>query len=308
MRSLKVTTRPTPAKGAFRLSDSGLVSIDSDQSGPVAVYVPTESILLTIIGLPIASRQHRLTALPFAIEGQIAGPLDTVHIALGIEVVPGSFLVGAVAHEKIIEWVSQLTTAGLDRAAIVPDVLRLPIPLPACWNIESRPDRVLVRDANGAGFAASTDNFLTLWKAAGSPSCAIYGPLLGIDLPVSCQRRMPALNSCSKVCALDLRQGRYVISSQATWLEIWRLIAIITIGITAHIAIAQTVASVRSQTTAESRLGSSAITKQVLHNILFDIWFNRSMTLTLNMYESLILPSRFVAEVRFIHYLLTKDE
>jgi general secretion pathway protein L len=62
------------------------------------LFVPGEDVLLLAVDLPIASRRHRMEALPFAIEDRIAEPLDAVHVAIGAQLSPNRYLAAVVKH------------------------------------------------------------------------------------------------------------------------------------------------------------------------------------------------------------------
>ena len=91
------------AGGVWTLSGERLII--AEPGGPATVLVPSESVLLLAVDLPLASRAKRLAALPFAIEDRIADPLDAVHIALGAEIAPQRYLVAVVRHTLMLRWI-----------------------------------------------------------------------------------------------------------------------------------------------------------------------------------------------------------
>ena len=92
-------------------------------------------MLLLAVDLPLASARQR-AALPFAIEDRIAEPIDDVHVALGDEIAPRRYLAGVVRHDDAAGW-TELAEAGA-RAAMVPDVLALPIAGAGDWAVDLR--------------------------------------------------------------------------------------------------------------------------------------------------------------------------
>ncbi|WP_394652783.1 type II secretion system protein GspL, partial [uncultured Sphingomonas sp.] len=80
--------------GVWTLTGEALAVSDAD--GPATVLVPNEAVRLLAVDLPLPTRAKRLAALPFAVEELIAEPIDSVHLALGIELSPKRYLVGVV--------------------------------------------------------------------------------------------------------------------------------------------------------------------------------------------------------------------
>jgi len=226
-----------PAAGIWSLDGDGLSLVEAFDIGPSIVLVPSESILLTTVDLPLPSHRRRLEALPFAIEDRIAEPLAGVHVALGAEVAPRRYLAGVVAHAPIRQWCALLDEAGLDRARLVPDALALPVPGPGAWAVDLAGSRALVRTDDGAGFAVPTDNLETAWRAAGEPAIRAYGEALPFDDAVA-ELDPAALAVRLTAPALDLRQGAYA-PPRETASPLFRRIALVAgIGLLAHGAIA----------------------------------------------------------------------
>jgi len=207
--------------------------------GPAILLVPSEQVLVTAVDLPLPSRRQRMAALPFAIEDRIAEPIEAVHVALGSESAPGRYLAGVVAPATMAGWVRQAEAAGLGHAVLMPDALALPVPAEGAWSVERTGERILVRVADGTGFAVATARFAALWAAAGRPDCILYGDVLPDGLagvvaaiapePLPTRLRMPAL---------DLRQGAFARTRRRTS-DLWRRAAIVAAcGLLAHGAIA----------------------------------------------------------------------
>jgi len=217
---------------------SGGRAIIAEPDGPATVLVPSESVLLLGVDLPLASHAKRLAALPFAIEERIADPIESVHLALGSEIGPKRYLVAVVSHALMREWVETAVAEGLGDAAIVPDALSLPVPDEG-WAAETADGRVLVRAADGTGFAVSSTLVGQAWEAAGRPRIWNCGATPIGELP---QESRPAgasgLAGQLTKPAVDLRQGVYArrAAGGSGWLK--RLGWIAAAGIVAHTAIA----------------------------------------------------------------------
>lgn len=218
---------------------SGGRAIIAEPDGPATLLVPSESVLLLTVDLPLASRAKRVAALPFAIEDRIADPLDAVHIALGAEVAPQRYLVAVVRHALMRQWVEAAEAAGLGHAAMVPDALALPVPDASEWSAEAGDGRVLVRTGDGAGFAVPAALIGQAWAAAGQPQIRNCGAAPIGELPQQ-PRQAGGGGLAERLLTppVDLRQGIYArrAAGGSSWAK--RLGWIAAAGIAAHAAIA----------------------------------------------------------------------
>jgi len=229
--------RTGPVGGVWSLHADRLVLTDAVWSGPPVVLVPTEDVRLFAVDLPIANRARRVAALPFALEDEVAEPIEALHAALGEALSPGRYLAGVVRHDRMAQWCEAIDAAGLGTAAILPDALSLPPANPGCWSVSATADRIMVRGADGAAFAVPASAFLAVWQSADRPGLMSYGESLPPELPTE-----PGTASWSGPSitagpiALDLRQGRYASGpKRAPWLQ--RLLLVAMIGALGHVAI-----------------------------------------------------------------------
>jgi general secretion pathway protein L len=164
----------------------GLAMPPRSLDGPVApdgvAYVPAEAVLLLAVAMPDMSPAQRRAAVAFAVEDQIAQPLDAVEVILGPELpltdAGRRWLVAVIARD---------VAAGLPvlrKTRRLPDVLALPVPAPGQWAVWAGQARVLVRTADGAGFATTLAALPTYHMAAGRPGITLYGGTLDAGLPV----------------------------------------------------------------------------------------------------------------------------
>ena len=227
-----------PPTGIWSLDDDQLVNVDGFDAGAVIVLVPSEQVLLAVIDLPLPDLRRRAAAAPFAIEDRIARSIDEVHVALGAELAPRRHLVGIVDRAVMDGWVARLAEAGLDRAALVPDALALPVTAEG-WSVDLSDMRALVRTGDGAGFALPATQLLPAWVFAGRPKCAAYGNALPgemiADIAATALDRTVAQASRP---ALDLRQGAFARPGRSLP-RLWRRVAMVALaGAAAHVAIA----------------------------------------------------------------------
>lgn len=230
-------TAETRIGGVWTLSAGQMIIAEPD--GPATMLVPSESVLLLGVDLPLASRAKRLAALPFAVEDRIADPIEGVHLALGAEIGPRRYLVAVVRHSRMREWVDQADRAELGHAAMVPDALALPVPDEGEWSAQAEGGRVVVRAGDGTGFAMPMALIGQAWEAAGRPRILNLGAEAIGELP-----HEPYAGGGGGLAErllsppIDLRQGAYArnIRGERSWLR--RLGWIAAAGVAAHVVIA----------------------------------------------------------------------
>lgn len=94
----------------------------AEEIASLTVLVPAEDVLvLPLPELPGSARQ-RLQALPFAIEEQLAAPVEQQHVAVSAD--PPLVLV--VARARLEGWLAQLAAAGLAPDRMLPDACLVP--------------------------------------------------------------------------------------------------------------------------------------------------------------------------------------
>lgn len=233
---------PPHAGGVWTLAGDRLIIVSTQ--GPATILVPTERVRLLAVDLPLPNRARRLAALPFAIEDQVAEPVETLHLALGARTdpaeAPNRYLVGAVRAETMAEWVALAEAQGLGGVPMVPDVLLLPRPAQG-WAVELREGRALALAADGTGFALPAALLGSAWEAAGRPQIHNLGESLPGDLVVQGQApdlRDDAARADIAVAELDLRQGPFAARRVRDGRGWRRLGWILGIGAAAHILIA----------------------------------------------------------------------
>lgn len=200
--------------------------------GADAVALPSEHALLLRVALPLAAHRQRLAAVGFAVEDSIAEPLEAVHVALGPELAPGEYLVAVVRHAVMADWAPRAHAAG---ARLVPDALGLPVPPEGRICVRENAGRVLVRRADGTGFAAGLAAFKALWRIDGAPQIVLYGGKLPETLPVSAAGLMPA--QPPGAMGFDLLQERYARNTGGWARMARRLALVIGLALAAHGAI-----------------------------------------------------------------------
>lgn len=148
-------------------------------------FVPTEDVLLLAVELPAMTQAQRRASIAFAVEDRIAQPLDELHVVLGPKTSGGTWLVAVVSRAVLV---GHDAIGGGKR--LWPDVLIVPVPVTG-WTIWVQGGRVLVRLADGTGFATSADLLPSFWAAAGSPPVLSCGDADVPGLSLSGQIAMP---------------------------------------------------------------------------------------------------------------------
>ncbi|MGL5010120.1 MAG: type II secretion system protein GspL, partial [Paracoccaceae bacterium] len=156
----------------------GSVTLMAAPPAPAGVrFVAGEDVLLLAVAMPEMSAAQRRAAVGFAVEDLIARPLDEVHVVLG-PAVAERWLVAVIGRDVL----EALPAAA--KARLVPDVLAVPVPEAGQWSVWAGPSRVLVRTADGAGFAAAMGALPYFHLAAGRPGIVLYGGVLDAQFSV----------------------------------------------------------------------------------------------------------------------------
>ncbi len=110
----------------------------------VIVLVPSEQVVLLETDGVSARRAQLAKAVPFALEDQLASPVEELHFALSEHVVGARIGVAVVARAVLRDWIGMLAQLGIRADAIVPDSLAVPVP-GAGATVLIEPSRALVR-------------------------------------------------------------------------------------------------------------------------------------------------------------------
>lgn len=86
------------------------------QDRPVIVLVPAVDVLTTTVHMPVRSASKIRTALPFALEENLAQDVADLHFAIGARQDDNRLPVAVVAHEKMAAWMERLDSAGIKPA------------------------------------------------------------------------------------------------------------------------------------------------------------------------------------------------
>ncbi|PZN31105.1 MAG: hypothetical protein DIU71_10680 [Proteobacteria bacterium] len=112
--------------------------------------VPGTGVLLAEPVLPVKSSAKLAQVVPFAIEDQLATDVEELHFALGRRKGTASTPVAAVAHERMSQWLSAFSSAGLHLDALYAETAALPV-TPNGVSLLIDGPRVYVRRENAPG-------------------------------------------------------------------------------------------------------------------------------------------------------------
>ncbi len=120
--SIDQTGMATTAKQRGPLSLAAAVG----RSAKVVVLAPATQILLAEPELPPGSGVKLARVVPFALEEQLTEDVDQLCFALGRRGPSGRTPVAVVSRSLLQGWIAQLSGAGIEPAAIYPDISLVP--------------------------------------------------------------------------------------------------------------------------------------------------------------------------------------
>jgi type II secretion system protein L len=118
----------------------------------LVLLAPGEDVTLFAIDLPVRGGAQALAAARFAIEDDLAQPIEELEIALRPRNAGARREVAVVSRERLEAWTATLESLGAAAETVTPDYAALPVGPGAILVVEHN-GRVLVR-GEGLGFAA----------------------------------------------------------------------------------------------------------------------------------------------------------
>ena len=134
----------------------------------VVVLVPSEQVVLLETDAVSARRAQLAKAVPFALEDQLASPVEELHFALAEHVAGARLGVAVVARAALREWIETLAQLGIRADAVVPDSLALAPPGEGA-TVLIEPARALLRWGPAHGCVCETAA-LAQWLAVIAPA------------------------------------------------------------------------------------------------------------------------------------------
>jgi general secretion pathway protein L len=154
----------------------GLARDGSIESGPfaglpkpdgreVVVIVPAEQVVRLAAPRLAGSRQQLAQALPFAIEEQLATPVEQLHLVFCDGADPTRVELAVVARADLQRWFDELGSAGLVADSIVADAWLLPS-TPDLLTLLLEDDHAMLRGGDRIALAASGSELPSLLELA----------------------------------------------------------------------------------------------------------------------------------------------
>lgn len=221
--------------------------------------VPALSVALYAVQLPLRGNARRLVALPYALEEDVARPVDDVHFALCGASTQGRVLAAGVARDVMV--VAQGQAGG---KPLVSEQFLLPVPAGEAlrWTVWCIGARALVRQSDGTGFGVRTDMLTHLWRVAGRPPVDAYGAELPLEIHVN--RHGDAAPPLPGPLP-DLRQGDFAPDPKRR-APLIALAACILLAISGHIGLAYADLQRQRATAEDLRAEASALLARNLPN------------------------------------------
>jgi general secretion pathway protein L len=204
----------------------------------VTVLLPGEDVLL--LRAPRVARQRRQLeqAVPFAIEEQLAAPVEQLHVALDASTAGEDLGVAVLAQARLEHHLAPLRAAGIEPDRVLADVSLLPWQ-PGSATVWIEGERALLRYGRSAAFAGSVEELpdwlrLLATDARAPERLRWIGAArdVGLDLPI--EREDPGLplrwlaTQLAQADAPELLQGRHAPRrARAGAQRVWRWVAIL---------------------------------------------------------------------------------
>ncbi len=92
------------------------------------IVLPGERIHMSGVEIPIRDARKRMSALPFAMEPELAQPLSDLYFAIGPRLSTNRYVAAAIDRSVIKSWIER---AGDGDTILTPEMALLPVPSPA---------------------------------------------------------------------------------------------------------------------------------------------------------------------------------
>ncbi len=143
------------------------------------IVLPGERIHMSGVEIPIRDARKRMSALPFAMEPELAQPLSDLYFAIGPRLSTNRYVAAAIDRSVIKSWIER---AGDGDTILTPEMALLPVPEPGKLSHLRIGDRNIIRTPDGGGFVATNAQLHVLWNRLSRPVLVCFGkPPDGLD-------------------------------------------------------------------------------------------------------------------------------
>lgn len=184
-----------------------------DRERELWVVLPAEDVLLMQAPRVARSPQQMQKALPYAIEDQLAAPIETQHVAWAPATDPNQVLVAVVARARLDALLATLRGHGLEPDALIPEPLLLAWS-PTASSVLLEPGRALLRYGEARAFVGQPEELAMFTGSVGAALDAIRIGDTAAPLPLrGTQTREDALQAYAERARgeppLNVLQGVY---------------------------------------------------------------------------------------------------
>lgn len=133
----------------------------------VLVLVPGAEVLLAAVELPPLKGQKLARAASFALEEQLAGDVEDLHVAIGSRDATGRLTNAVVSRARLDAWLRELREAGLQPDVVSPEVFGVSLDAGAGqWSLVVDVRRAMLRTGEQLGLVFEPGNLQAVVNAA----------------------------------------------------------------------------------------------------------------------------------------------
>jgi general secretion pathway protein L len=136
----------------------------------VIALVPGTDVLMAQVEMPNLNRQRMAKAAPYAMEEQLAGDVEDLHVAVGERNTDGQVTNAVVSREVMEAWLAKLKEAGLQADIVTSQLFGVPwsagdADSGSQWTLVTGEGRALLRTGLQTGLALDQVNLVTVMRA-----------------------------------------------------------------------------------------------------------------------------------------------
>ena len=204
----------------------------------IVVVVPAESVVL--LETPVVSQQraHLARAIPFALEDQLAGPVEDLHFAFPYKISGERIAVAVVAKSDMRRWLEHVSEHGIRPDIVIPETLALPLRDNSTVMIEET--RAALRTGADQGSGCSIEALPDWLSINAVTSADVFdfrsAPALALPIPTRYHERQrdPLTLFAAQLAQaprLNLLQGEFAPSHRAVPVaRLWRIAAMLAVA------------------------------------------------------------------------------
>ena len=121
------------------------------------VLVPASTVFITQVPMPTSNQRRIASAVPYALEDQLAEDIEELHFCIGKRNAQGEVATAVVAHQQMQDWQEQLQAFGVQADVITSDLFALPYQ-EGHWTLLLEDQSARLRTGLESGYAIDKDN------------------------------------------------------------------------------------------------------------------------------------------------------